>query len=280
MRLQKCQGTHLRKWRWVWVGSKLFSTNCWKICDCVHRFISCGQYLPKLAKCSQRVCADPSALGLPLDRGDCLGKYIQRAGLFRRELNKYRLCKQAPTCLITWLNKQCATTSKACVPTHKQTHSLWRPPADYEAGRCLSRDLNLTISPGSFHCEGEKDRENTTRYNKILILFTNHLWYSEIKQPDAVFSKRCRSLDVNPDADPPGERNAQLMLDANKKTFHSWAALLVIICCHNPKTIENPWAAGCTCYGHVLARCVCVCVCTSLYFLFWTRYLVHKRLWI
>lgn len=145
------------------LGANFSATDCFskkkKISDCVHRFISCGQYLPKLAKCSQRVHADPSALGLPLDRGDCLGKYIQRAGLSLRELNKYRLCKQAPTCLITWLNKQCATTSKACVPTHKQTHSLWRPPADYEAGRCLSRDLNLTISPSSFHCEGERTEE-------------------------------------------------------------------------------------------------------------------------
>lgn len=124
--------------------------------------ISCGQYLTKLAKCSQWVHTDPFALGLPLDRGDCLSKYIQQVGLILRELHKYRLCKQAPTCLITWLNKQW-TAIGVCAHTHKhrgahtqeQTHSLWRPPADYEAGLCLWPDLNLTISPGSFHCKGE-----------------------------------------------------------------------------------------------------------------------------
>lgn len=179
-------------WRWVCVRGKLFTTNCLSnICDCVHRFISCGQYLPKLAKCSQWVHTDPSALGLPLDRGDCLGKYTQRAGLFLRELNKYRLCKQAPTCLITWLNKQCAARgTRAYTHTHtrtRQTHSLWRPPADYEAGLCLSPDLNLTISPGSFHCEGERKTEEAWVIIMCLAFSYLHwpiLWYSEFDQSD------------------------------------------------------------------------------------------------
>lgn len=107
------------------VEGKLFTTNCFSNCDCVLRFISCGQYLPKLAKSSQWVHADPSALGLPLDRGDCLGKYIQRARLFLRELNKYRLRKQAPTCLMTWLNKQTVDYHRrANTHTHIQANTL------------------------------------------------------------------------------------------------------------------------------------------------------------
>ena len=60
-----------------------------------------------------------------------------------------------------------------------------------------------------------------------------------------------------------GKQNVGLMLDA-KEAFHSRAALLVIICCHNPKTIENPWTAGSASSGHILV-CVCVCVCVYVY---------------
>lgn len=114
--------TQLLSRRWVCVKGKLFTTNWFSnLCGCVHRFISCGQYLPKLAKCSQWVHADPSSLRLPLERGDWLGKRTQQAGLFLRELNKYRLCKQAPTCLITWLNKQRAATGER---THRHRQTL------------------------------------------------------------------------------------------------------------------------------------------------------------
>lgn len=101
---------------------------------------------------SQWAHTDPSALGHPSDRG--LSKYIQKDGLFLRELNKYRLCKQAPTCFVTRLNKHW-TTGECAHTIITSKHSLWRLPADYEAGRCLLLGHSLTILPSSFHCKGE-----------------------------------------------------------------------------------------------------------------------------
>lgn len=106
-------------------------------------------------------------------------------------------------------------------------------------------------------------RERRHRVAQLRMGFSCSHW-SVIKAISCIncsFLRNCGSF-ADPDTDPLGKQNAWLMLDA-KETFHSQAALLVIICCHNPKTIANPWEAGCTCSGHVLAwhACVYVWVC-------------------
>lgn len=127
----KLQRVHLHFFRGHKVNSNNWSINSAffsqdvsirAVYEHVPGLISCGQYLRKK---EQRAPSGRTltllALGLPLDRGDWLGKYLQWTGLCLGELNKHRLGKQAPTCLITWLNKQWSAADKR---THTHTHTL------------------------------------------------------------------------------------------------------------------------------------------------------------